>query len=581
MLYNTSMRLFNDSFGTVPKIELIIVGAIAFALLVLLISIFAISERSQNGHSKEIKQLVNSTRTYIIDVRNDKVNYFNLFYLRSRKALSITTFYNQYAQKDREKLIQWIGDLLDKDTQTPKYLETNVYIKSNKAYVPTILEVQKIEYEKQLIFIESHILQTEYKAHRRGDKLVFDKRDYLNKKILMSNGKGATLFFNFYNKITKTSDISQLVYADLRDIILSFSDDDILIVEEKIGQIIVTNFNIKTKSEILTFIDDVSSKINRFLTIKSYSDDILYSVGVIENNENFRDVNALVKNVISLSELCKDTNEKVAFFSEKKMVFAAEHSNEYASDVQSIIEENRITYLFQPIIDIDKRKIIAYKATFKPNDKLFEEMENLKNYAIRTHEDRELFSTIVRNAISRFVQEKNDYGLKLLLPISFNELSYAAQSLGGTDGVSDVNLVLSLKENDLSSLPDDYEEEKLIDSIRALKSKGYSVALDIDDDVLTLSPEFYSVFDYFNLSVISHIHKKNAGKNLPSFQGLIEKLLHYNKPIVAFDIQNWDNVELVYKLGVSIICCDVIAQPAANIMPIQKKILTKIYNLKS
>ena len=200
---------------------------------------------------------------------------------------------------------------------------------------------------------------------------------------------------------------------------------------------------------------------------------------------------------------------------------------------------------------------------------------------MRTEDDKGLFSTIVKNSISKFVQEKDDPNLQLFLPISYNEINYVNRSLGHIPGVENANIVLVLREKDLGAIPEDEGQESFINAARSFKSKGYSIALEIDDDVLTLPPNIYGLFDYFNLSVASHLQKKNAGSQLPTFQGLIEKLLHYQKPIVAMNVPTWDLVELVYKLGVSIICSDAIALPDENIVPLSRKILTKIENLKS
>ena len=581
MLYNTCMQMVMKVSLSILQIETLIVSVLAVSILVTICIIFGLMRHSETVNKKNIKDLTNKSRMYLIDVKNDKVSYFSASNLKERKSSSITVFYNLYQSKEREKLITWVGALLDKNSDTPKYLEVKIYSKKSKHHLPIMLEVEKIDYDKQIIFMESHILQNELIARRHGTRLAFSKRDILYKRILMSNGKGVTCFFNLFNKVTKDSDISQLVYADLKDIILSFISDDVMMVEEKLGQIIITNFNIKEKSEVLNFINEIKIKINRYLLIKSYSNDISLSIGIIDNSESFRDVNALIKNVISLSNICKDSDEQIAFYSESKMLLTEESENEYRSDVQSIIEDNKLKYFFQPIVSVDNSKVFAYKSSVQPIDSFFEELENLKIYAKRTDDDKELFSTITKNVISRFSQEKYEYNQKLFFPLSFNELDYATRTLSHTPGANTVDIVLVLYEKDLSNLPDDYDDEALNKLILSFKTKGYSVALEIDDDILTLSPSLYSVFDYFILSVASHMSKNNTGSDLPTFQGLIEKLLHYEKPLVALDIKTWDTVELVYHLGISNICADAISEKAENIMPLPKKMLTKIINLKS
>ena len=580
MRYNTSMCF--AKVATIGWLEIVFlsVAGLAFLAFIAVSILFAISNHRDDNHIREIKDLSNSLRVFVIDIKNDTVKYFNSAHLRDRKTSSITSFYNQYKSKEREMLINWIGNLLENNEETPKFLEIGVYIRSSKKTVTSILEVQKIDYQKQLIFIESHLLPTTFKGKHKGDKPEFVKKDYLFKKISASNGKGATFAFNFYNKRTKTSDISQLVYADLRDIMVGFTSENIYVLEEKFGQILVTNFDIKGKTEINAFIDTLKSRINRFLLIKSHSDEIEYTIGVIENSESFRDGNTLIKNALMVADLTKDSENQIAYFDDIKTMLIDDQGKQFRTDVQEVIEDNKLRYYFQPIYNVDRGRVVAYQSSVVPYDSYFHEIDTLKNYAMRTEDDKMLFSTITKNIISRFIQEKNDENVQLFFPVSFNEINFVNRSLGHTNGVSDINIVLVLKERDLSALPDEYEEETLINAIRSFKSKGYAVALEIDDDILTLSPTLYGSFDYFNLSVATHISKKNAGRNLPSFQGLIEKLLHYEKPIVALDIQSWDIVELVYRLGVPIICSDAIAPPAENIMPIQRKIVTKIRNLK-
>ena len=569
-----------DNIDALQIVFLSVIG-LAVAAFITIIILFAVLKHKEEQHIKEIKELSNSLRIFVIDVTNDQVRYFNSAHLRERKTTSITTFYNQFSSKEREKLITWIGNLLDKEQDAPWFIELSVYIKSSKQNVTSILEVQKIDYKNEVIYLESHLLQRTFKSRMKGGRLEFSKHEYLYKKILASNGKGITFAFNFFNKLTKTADLSQLAYADIKDIMIGFTSDDIILTEEKFGQIIVTNLAIKSRSEINSFVDSIKAKINRFLLIKSYSDDIDYTIGIIENNENFRDAPTLIKNAVLVSDLTKDTENQIAFFSDIKTMMIDDHGKQFRTDVQEVIEDNKLRYYFQPIYNVDRGRIIGYKSTVVPYDSYFHEIDTLKNYAMRTEDDKELFSTITKNVISRFVQEKNDSNLLLFFPVSFNEINFVNKSLGHTRGVSDCHIVIVLKERELSNLPEEYEEEALVNSIRSFKSKGYAVALEIDDDILTLSPTLYGSFDYFNLSVATHISKKNAGRNLPSFQGLIEKLLHYEKPIIALDIQSWDIVELVYRLGVANICSDAIAQPAENIMPLQRKIITKIKNLKS
>lgn len=581
MLYNTCMRsMINFDFSNPINILGMVVIASAIIALIVIFIMFLVLHFSQKKFINDIENASNTLRIYVIDVKNDNVSYFNSSQLTARKSSSITSFYNQFESREREKLISWVGDLLE-NKEAAKFLEIKVFIKVKKTYVSSLLQVQKIDYKKQIIYLESRLLKFTSKAHKKGEHHLLISKEVLAKNVLSNNGKGTTFCFNFFNKLTKTSEFSRLAYVDIKNIMSSFITNTVMMTEHQYGQIIITNFNINAKVDQFAFIEQIKNRINRFLLIESFADEIDFTVGVIENQVFFRDVNSLIKNVLSLSELAKDEAQSVLFFSDKKAVDDEESVQHYRTDVETIIQDNKLGYYFQPIYSFDRNRVIGYQNSVVPLDSYFKNIDDLKNYALRTEDDKGLFSTIVKNAISKFVQEKDDPNVQLFLPISYNEINYVNRSLGHIPGVENANIVIVMREKDLGAIPEDEGQESFINAARSFKSKGYSIALEIDDDVLTLSPNIYGLFDYFNLSVISHLEKKNAGSQLPTFQGLIEKLLHYQKPIVAMNVPTWDLVELVYKLGVSIICSDAIALPDENIVPLSRKILTKIENLKS
>lgn len=582
MLYNTSMRNFVKIIPDSPVALIVyVLVLIAIASIITIAFVNFLLRKSRKKYNESIEACSNTLRIFVVDVKNDLVNYFNCSYLRNKKNSSITAFYNQFASNQRETLISWIGDLLENKEETPKFLEIHVYIKSKKMNVPSILQVQKIDYKKQKIYLESHLLKYNQKSHVKGEHHAMVSREAITRSILTSNGRGATLCVNFFNKNNKTNDISRTAYIDLKNILTSLTSQSVVMAEHEFGKVLIADFEAINKIETFSFIDMLKSRINRFLLIESFADEIDYTISIIENSIHYRDVNNLIKNVVALSEYAKDEEQQVMVYSDKKALLMDDPGQQYRSDVEQIIQDNKLAYYFQPIYNFERKIIEFYEATAVPVDSYFKNIDDLKNYAMRTEDDKELFSTIIKNTISRFVQEKNDENLQLVIPISYNEIPYVNRALGHTAGVNDTHIVLLIKEKDLVSMPEDYGEDSFISTIRSFKSKGYRVALQIDDEILTLTPSVYSLFDYFNLSVASHIEKKNAGSQLPTFQGLIEKLLHYQIPIVATNIPNWDIVELVYKLGVNIIGSDAIALPDQNILPLPKKIIAKIKNLKS
>ena len=109
-------------------IPLVLLGIILLAITISFIVVLTSSKKKLT----ELSDSSNSLRVYIVDAKNDRVRYFNRSRLHRKKTSSITAFYNQFPADERNKVIEWIGNLLDNVENTPKYLEVNVLFNYNK-----------------------------------------------------------------------------------------------------------------------------------------------------------------------------------------------------------------------------------------------------------------------------------------------------------------------------------------------------------------------------------------------------------------------------------------------------------------
>ena len=64
-------------------------------------------------------------------------------------------------------------------------------------------------------------------------------------------------------------------------------------------------------------------------------------------------------------------------------------------------------------------------------------------------------------------------------------------------------------------------------------------------------------------------------------RSLVEKLLKYNKPIIATDLQNWNAIELIVKSGIRFVASDTLSASDEMILPISQKNLNKIKAMAS
>jgi hypothetical protein len=95
----------NFDIENTPNLILFIVMAILIFVILIIFLSFIISHHGDKKYRKEIKEQANTVRVYILDIKNNTVRFFNRSNIREQRTISVTDFYNQFPNFEREKLI--------------------------------------------------------------------------------------------------------------------------------------------------------------------------------------------------------------------------------------------------------------------------------------------------------------------------------------------------------------------------------------------------------------------------------------------------------------------------------------------
>lgn len=565
-------------FGNIEEVLLLVsIALLVVVLIVITITFIVISSRGKR-YISEVSDSSNSLRVYIIDSKNDKVRYFNRSRLERKKTSSITAFYNQFPADERDKIITWIGNLLDNVEDTPKFLEINVLFNYNKKSYFSILQVTKVDYEKGVIYLESYILKYLYaqKTKTAHVRKFVSREKFANAITVNHQPKGVTFALNFFNKRTMENEISHLLFVHIKNVLVRYISSTRVMLEYGDSQIIISDLKISQRTNIIAFVNTLKNEINRMLLISSSEEDVGYSFGIAENKYFYNAVDNLIETAVELSNIAKEDGKDFLIYEEGRKISSDKDSLHYRTEVEKIIQDKKIKYSYRPIYNVVKGRMLGYQAYFQPLDSFFDSIDELKNYAFRTEDDKELFSTISRDSINRFIQEKDGATLRLFFPINFNEADYVNRTFSHISSIKSANIVIVLNEDELLNLPKE-STDSVVEIAKTFKSKGYEVALLLNDNETALPSSTYEVFDFFLISVAAHIaSNKSQNRQLASFQSLIEKLLRYSRPIIAIDIPSWALVEYVIKLGVEVVSSDVIAPADENVLPLNRKSIAKL-----
>lgn len=557
----------------------LLLGGLLF-LIVLLLSIvisFIVSKRGDVLFAGKIQDSSNSIRVFRLDIKNDKTDYYNASSIRRRRSSTLTNFYNMFPSNERERLIDWVGSLLDKDADTPQTLEISVIVHRNRKKYFTLLQVTKIDYENQIIHLESHLLRfMNVSRSRRNNEgfYKFSTQAGLSATLKEKPNRGFTCCVKFF-RTNSTEKISRLDFVTIKNALVPFISKDRMMIEYSDDEIFVTDFKASIRGQVVQALHTIEVETRRRMSVHSSVDFISYSIAIIENKLLDSDLEKIIVEGEKLAKNAQEEGLTYLFYEENGDAISPVNSQNYRTEVERIIFDKRFQYLYRPIYDVGRQRTIGYKSIIKPLDSFFGSIEELKSYAYKTNDDRELFSTIARNSISRFIQQKSEKNHTLFFDVSYNEIAFVARTLSHINGIKETKVVICISEQDFIDLPS-MSTESVISMVTNLRSNGYAAALRLKDkSELTLLPKIYESFDYFIIESDAQLSNRSMNR-LPIFQNLIENLLKFNKILVADNMISWDSVELVVRLGIEIVSSEVISPSDENVLPISKKNILKL-----
>ena len=207
------------------------------------------------------------------------------------------------------------------------------------------------------------------------------------------------------------------------------------------------------------------------------------SIGATENIYFKHDTAAIIKTLYKLANFAKDDKQQIIFFDESKKSLSEESL--FKTQVEEIVETGKLQYFYQPIYSFKYNRAIAYFLYVNPTGTVFADIDELKKFAVRTDDDQELFSTIAKNTISQFCQEKGSLNVNLFMGVAISELPYVVPILSHVNDAKETNIVLVIHENEVENVLNSQEDgvTNFINIIKMIKSNGFSVALIINNDI--------------------------------------------------------------------------------------------------
>lgn len=541
--------------------------------------------------NKEYRELIDgessSTLIFIIDIKQNKITYFNKSDMRNKVTSDLMSFYSRFHPNDVEEVKGWIFSICVDPKTTEQYLEADVLINSKKPCF-SLLKLLKYDPSIGLIHIESRILRyiTPNNAPKvkNGKKIKTGiiKRSEIAQMVNKSKSlRGFTYGFRFFyakQKILSNNKVERHMLMTLKNVIYPFASSPRVsrqILDDGGNELFLFDLKLSNKEAAMQLATSIERALKKEIEVNGFVNFISFSIGVVENGQYYQDFDTIIENC---REACisGQTNDNPVVLHQRNINSQSEMIK-YNEQVDHILKHDVLRYLFRPIIDAKTADIIGYFEYVKAYDSPFSDFQEMSRYAARVNKNLDLFASIAKRVIPKFVSETRDNRVSLFLSVSMVDVEHVVEVIHNIPSSAVIKIIFVLDEQEVNENAQDVS--LLVETLKSLIDQDFQIALSLHDKDLLLDDRVYSLFDYFIVgsSMLGTIRKNNHVR-LTTYS-LIESLLKYNKPIIATDLENWEAVELIIKSGINFISGDALVASSDMIIPLEKKKAKKITDM--
>lgn len=581
--------LQNIQDGAMPFLIFIIV-IISIGIIFLIITIL-VTKKKEIEYSEYLKRKFNINRTFIIDFKSQSVEYFSFRNLKDIIKISYTDFLKMMEDKEQNKFNNWLLDLYQQnEILTPDKLTFITDIKMQdliKSYCSRILfNVKVIDKAKGMIYLDSVLLNNLPSEYNRLKKGIFKKDTFLISEIarFYAHGlfqKGSIYIIDFYRKANTNPRINEYEYRYIvlnaiyqKKNALSFY---VLLSDENPLEITILNTKMLNDFQINREMKSMVRSINEILEVHGFKTFYEFSIVGSKTSELDNDFIKAHETLRNVSRLMRDDGKEFLLYkNDNRESRNVEES--YKAEVNKIIKMQLINLGFSPLVKIANKRVLTlgYIAKVKPKGSIFENIDEVKKYALKYNLDKELFSMITRKMIPTFNNEKDNNNLRLFIPIKIHEIQYVIRSLPHMNLATNTKIGIILQNNDFV---DSETNATLINNIKTLQSRDYEVFVTINNGDYNLRSATYSLFDGFMINTKPTNGSKGESREFLVTRAMLDKLVKFKTPIVSINSTSWNEVELLVKSGVYLFSSEVIAETSPMLIPVDKRVVKKLLNM--
>ena len=565
---------------------MLLVIVLFLGVIIFLIISFAIAEKKTKSFKEELNEQNNSVRVYIIDMPNNSVRFFNAIDLGNVRTIDLSSFYRQFPITEQRKVIDWIKAVLDPEAKAPNHLEADVTITKTRKQYFSLLQVDHVDYERGVLHVQSFLLKyLSLNKQGKGSKTrqlstISDYNDAVNASKGKRKGLTACYTFRYKKASDRDRPIDRIIIDHLKNALSPLLEGKRIILSPSDNEIVICDTAVYERQKASYMLRQGISLISTYLSVNGYLSKIDVRVGAVWHRDSSENPEEILEKARNTAKYAFDTKEVVFFYEKGRDTMPVLADSSYRSEIERIINDKKLSFYFRPIYSVKDEKVVGYFTKAEPFDTYFETMDDIKNYASRSGDAEALFSTIFRRTLPLFLSERERPDQLLFFPARMDDISFMLRVVARSPKAKDAHLVFLFSESDLRAHIDFNNPEAFLEDLTLIKAKGYAVALYIDANELGLPTVVYPGFDHFACSFALPASSMEMDTRVRmQLHALPERLLKYEKPIIAADVENWNAIDIIVHSKLTLFSADVIGKYTEMIEPIGPKTLKKLKDI--
>lgn len=580
----------NNVFSTISNaytIEsfypVIIIGTIT---LIMFIILYAVVRNQETKSKREIKQRIDAVRIFILDFNNNEVVFFNRNTIGKKKKGTLDLFFEQIHPDEIERVRNWVLDLLDPNERgVAPYIEADVIVKSEAKSFFSLFQLIHVNKETRKIYLESYLLRLlkpRLRLPRRGrHQLVSEIRAQQLFDRYRSRNRGTTSVIRLF-KVGKVGDKDEkherLIMSFLLDKLMMYLGTNRYAMQLSNHEVAIFDYKYNSKQESERLAHSILIELDRFLAVSGLVNKYSFSIGMIENKEINASYEITLTSARESAILAQEGGARFKIYDKTPELDKDRVLKQLKSEsLTNLIKNRNIKITFRPIVNAKRAKTIGYLTDIQPTNSLFNNFREMKDYAAKSNQIRELFALIAKESLAKFYNQRDDENLLLFLPVGLADQPAILRTLPNIPYAKDVKTILVLDESDPAFLR--FTSDDIYNIVSELNDANIDISLVISDEDLTLEKRVYEQIDWFIVDerLTKNIHADDRMRL--RLASTLEKLIKYKKHIIISDLNSWTAIEFILKTGMIYVSSEEISQSSEMVLPVDKKKLERTRKL--